>query len=193
VESNHDKEIKMADFSACFEKMIKNEGGFKLHTVAGDKGGMTYAGIARNFWPDWPGWKKIDADQMDADLVGMVQVFYKENFWDKIRGDDIPFQNVAFALFDFGVNAGVKTAVKIAQKVIGAVPDGIFGPASFAKLNAAVSDSKDSDLFIAHYSLGKIYYYKDICMGDSRRKQDQLKSNLKFLCGWINRVQGGAS
>ena len=46
----------MADFLQAFESMIRNEGGYKLHSAEGDRGGMTYAGIARNFHPTWPGW-----------------------------------------------------------------------------------------------------------------------------------------
>ena len=49
----------MAAFSTAFDQMIRNEGGYVLHTVAGDRGGMTFAGIARNFWGGWPGWRKV--------------------------------------------------------------------------------------------------------------------------------------
>ena len=60
----------MADFLQAFESMIRNEGGYKLHSVEGDRGGMTYAGIARNFHPNWPGWAAIDAgDIPDTELV----------------------------------------------------------------------------------------------------------------------------
>ena len=38
----------MAQFEPAFELMIKDEGGYVLHDVEGDTGGMTYAGIARN-------------------------------------------------------------------------------------------------------------------------------------------------
>lgn len=47
----------MAEFTPAFEEMIRNEGGYILHNVAGDHGGDTYAGIARRFHPDWPGWQ----------------------------------------------------------------------------------------------------------------------------------------
>nr|VFJ68710.1 MAG: Glycosyl hydrolase 108 [Candidatus Kentron sp. DK] len=43
----------MADFGQAFEKTMRNEGGFQLHTVRGDPGGMTYAGISRRHHPDW--------------------------------------------------------------------------------------------------------------------------------------------
>ena len=50
----------MGEFEQAFEKMIRNEGGYLLHKVSGDRGGQTYAGIARNFYPDWDGWDLID-------------------------------------------------------------------------------------------------------------------------------------
>ena len=37
----------MADFCPAFEKMIRNEGGYVNHTVAGDRSRQTYAGIVR--------------------------------------------------------------------------------------------------------------------------------------------------
>ena len=46
----------MAQFEPAFEQMMQDEGGYVLHEVPGDTGGMTYAGIARNKNPQWPGW-----------------------------------------------------------------------------------------------------------------------------------------
>ena len=45
----------MADFLPAYEAMIRNEGGYVLHDVPGDRGGQTYAGIARNMNLRWPG------------------------------------------------------------------------------------------------------------------------------------------
>ena len=179
----------MADFLKCFETVVDIEGGYKLHTVEGDRGGMTYAGIARNAWSDWPGWAKIDAGDMGVDLRNMVAEFYREYFWDKIRGDQILFSGVAFVIYDFAVNAGVKTSVKIAQEIVGAEPDGIMGPKTIAKLSEYVRDESTERLFMAEFSLAKVYRYKDVCLWDKRRKNDKIVSNLKFLPGWINRVQ----
>ena len=44
--------------------------------------------------------------------------FYKANFWDKIKGDEIESQEVANALYDFAVNSGVKKAVEKIQQEI---------------------------------------------------------------------------
>ncbi|NDF50116.1 MAG: surface-binding protein, partial [Betaproteobacteria bacterium] len=60
----------MADFAPAYEAMIRNEGGYVLHDVPGDRGGQTYAGIARNMNPRWPGWALIDRGQdVPAQLV----------------------------------------------------------------------------------------------------------------------------
>lgn len=41
----------MADFAPAFEEMIRNEGGYILHNVPDDRGGDTYAGVARASTP----------------------------------------------------------------------------------------------------------------------------------------------
>lgn len=162
----------MADFLPAFEKVLVNEGGYALHNVADDKGGMTYAGIARNRWPNWAGWSVIDAGgEPQADLV---RGFYRAHFWTAMRLDEVADQRVAQMLFDFGVNAGTGTAVKLAQIVVGTTPDGRMGPKTLAALNAY-----DPALFVAVYTLAKIGRYRDIVRKD--------RSQLKFLVGWINR------
>lgn len=163
----------MADFLQAFESMIQNEGGYKLHDVAGDRGGQTYAGIARNMHPQWAGWRDIDAGQIPE--TELVRQFYRANFWDRIRGDDISHQAVARNLFDFAVNAGPATAIKLAQLVVGATPDGALGPKTLAALNAC-----DPELFRASYALAKVARYRDIVTKD--------RTQQKFLLGWINRT-----
>lgn len=166
----------MADFQPAFEKMIANEGGYKLHHVKGDRGGQTYAGIARNYHEKWPGWRLIDANELNhPDLPLQVGRFYKKNFWDKVNADQIESQVIADSLFDFAVNAGYKVAVKLAQSVLELNQDGIIGPISLAKLNAC-----DDNDFKVRYALAKIARYAEIVNRD--------KSQKKFLLGWINRT-----
>ena len=133
----------MAKFGPCFNKVIVLEGGYNLHEIPGDRGGMTYAGIARNRWPKWPGWVKVDNKEFDAELTDMVQSFYKENFWDKIKGDNIISQDVAYHLYDFSINAGTKVSVRLVQRIIGATPDGVFGEKTLVLLSDSIQDEKD--------------------------------------------------
>lgn len=163
----------MANFLTAFESMIRNEGGYKLHTVAGDRGGMTYAGIARNFHPRWPGWSAIDRGEIPE--TELVRQFYRENFWAAIQGDQITHQTVARSLFDFAVNAGVITAVRLAQIVAGTTPDGKIGPKTVAALNAL-----DPEKFVLSFALAKLARYRDIVNKDPTQQ--------KFLLGWVNRT-----
>ena len=163
----------MAEFLPAFERMIVNEGGYVLHTVAGDRGGMTYAGIARNFHPSWQGWKVID--QGETPPAELVRQFYRSNFWAPLRLDEVEHQEVAGNLFDFGVNAGRGTAAKLAQLVVGVTPDGKVGAKTLSALNAI-----DPDLFVARYALAKIARYRDIVVKN--------RTQQRFLVGWLNRA-----
>lgn len=166
----------MAEFLPAFERMIVNEGGYVLHTVAGDRGGMTYAGIARNFHPSWQGWKFID--QVETPPAELVRQFYRSQFWNPLRLDDVEHQDVAGNIFDFGVNAGLGTAAKLAQLVAGTTPDGKIGAKTLQALNAI-----DPDLFVARYALAKIARYRDIATKN--------RTQQRFLLGWINRTLKG--
>jgi len=171
----------MADFQLAFEKMIQHEGGYKLTSVHEDRGGQTYAGIARNSHPNWSGWKYIDAkDLRNQALSSLVGEFYKVQFWQKTSGDKITRQAIAEALFDFGVNVGVSTAIKLAQQVVGTAQDGSIGPITLGKQNTI-----DEEYFIVKYALAKVRCYAEICNRD--------RSQSKFLLGWINRTLKGLS
>lgn len=175
----------MANFEPIFEKVMGLEGGYKLHKVSGDRGGWTYAGIARKFHQNWPGWIKIDSSQYDSELTAMVRDFYLKEFWNKIRGNDINSQSVAFLLYDFAVNAGIQTSVKIAQRILGTSPDGVVGDRTIDALNAFCQTETAEQNFILMFSLLKVFRYKNICAS--------RPANLKFMCGWINRVEKGLS
>lgn len=166
----------MADFEPAFQAMIVNEGGYKLHTVKGDRGGQTYAGIARNYHGSWLGWKYIDAGDLDnLRLKQHVASFYKRKFWDKMQGDQIQSQAIAGTLFDFSVNAGYRVAAKLAQSVLNVKTDGVIGPKSLAALNGCNPDD-----FKVRYALTKVARYAEIVNRDKTQK--------KFLLGWINRT-----
>lgn len=167
----------MADFKPAFEIMMRNEGGYVLHDVPGDRGGMTYAGIARNMQPNWPGWAMIDRQQ-DVPTQ-MVRDFYKRDFWDPIRGDELQHQAIAQAIFDFHVNTG-RPARTLAQVVAGLTPDGQFGDVTVQTLNAT-----DPEKFVLAYALAKIARYRDIV--------NKNRTQQKFLLGWINRTLAGVA
>ncbi len=183
----------MAKFLLAYEKTIVNEGGYRLHRIKGDRGGLTYAGIARNFHPNWPGWNiidlvlmltednqysshiKIDLDIAENEKLNeYVRTFYNTTFWNRMKGDDIINQKVAESVFDFSVNTGIKVCSKLVQLVVGSTPDGVIGPITINKLN-----NYDTERFIERFTLAKIIRYTGLCNRD--------RQYSKFLLGWNNR------
>ena len=126
------------------EETLKLEGNYCM--VSGDAGGETYRGIARKMWPKWEGWSIVDSHKPlkynqrinDERLDNMIVDFYYERFAKPIRLDQIPNPVIAYHLYDFGVNAGVKQAVKLLQRAINNViktniaVDGVIGPVTIS-------------------------------------------------------------
>jgi lysozyme family protein len=166
----------MAEFLPAYERMIIDEGGYKLHKVEGDRGGQTYAGIARRWHPGWPGWAAIDVGGEPP--AQLVRDFYAVELWARIGGDHICNQRVAETIFNFAVNADWKVAAKIAQAIVGVTPDGQIGDKTLAALNNA-----DPALFEACFALGKLKRYVEIV------KKDRTQG--KFLLGWSDRILKG--
>ena len=63
----------MADFATAYAPLAGFEGGWC--NVPGDSGGETYAGIARRYWPDWPGWKLIDGEKAHSSFSSGASAF----------------------------------------------------------------------------------------------------------------------
>lgn len=167
----------MAEFAPAFERALLAEGGYQLHQVAGDTGGLTYAGIARNPNPSWPGWAWIDRGETPPSQL--VRDFYRAGWWEPLWGAQIQDQAIAESIYGFATNSSAygapKTAIRLVQAVVGTTPDGSMGDKTLEALNAM-----EPRLFLALYALARIARYRDIVT----RKRDQQK----FLLGWINRT-----
>lgn len=133
-----------------FVDKLEYNGNYKLalHDVKGDKGGLTYKGIAKNYHPNWKGWgliEKLGKDpkklEESEDLQDLVNAFYRPQFWDVIKGDDITYQATAEEIYQFAVVAGAVTAVKKAQEVVGVKIDGIMGKQTLALINSMAPDN----------------------------------------------------
>lgn len=175
----------MAEFTQAFQLMIAHEGGYG--NDPDDPGGETYKGVARKIHSKWEGWTKVDMLKRQAGFPGNldkdielqqdVEDFYRVNFWNKIKGDDITDQDVANSIFDFGVNAGTGTSASLAQMVIGAKADGVIGPVSVDLLNKF-----NSEHFLASFTVAKIARYISIIK--------KRPTSRKYFYGWVCRALG---
>lgn len=173
----------MAEFNIAFQRMLNHEGGFVNNPE--DSGGETYKGISHISHSNWSGWTIIDKYKnksgfqatldKDVELQKQVEMFYRANFWSPLNADHISNQAIADSIFDFSVNAGMKTSVQLAQSIIGTRADGIIGVQTLAKLNAI-----DALHFQAAFTVGKIAHYISIIK--------KRPANKKYLYGWVIRA-----
>jgi lysozyme family protein len=159
----------MANYLKAFERLMGDEG-IVLTDTPHDRGGQTFAGVTRKNHPDWQGWKYIDAGSLPP--IDMVRNFYNE-YWHRVRGDEIISQRVAEVLFGQHVNMGAN-AIKLMQTSLGVIADGVVGPKTLNALNAM-----DEEMFLMRYSLANIARYHAIGMKD--------KTQRKFWAGWFKR------
>lgn len=160
-----------------------------LHKNKGEIG-LTFFGIYEGAHPKWKGWNIIkryleftpDIKQCSkilanvTDLNKLVCEFYKEEFWDKARLDEVNSQKIADEIFIFGVNANMKVAVIKAQFLVDAKPDGVLGNKTLALLN-----KYDENKFDILFDEEEIKYYDKLVT---------LHDNFKINeTGWHNRAR----
>jgi lysozyme family protein len=121
------------NFQQALEKVLKHEGGFVNHPA--DPGGATNKGITLATYRRYIK-KKGTVDDLKALTTEQAGKVYKAQYWDKVRGDDLP-SGLDYAVFDFAVNSGPSKAVKELQKALGVTQDGIIGPITLEAARAA--------------------------------------------------------
>lgn len=166
-------------FDASFDFLMKLEGGFKLHEVEGDRGGQTYAGIARRFNPDWAGWSYIDKGE--APPVQLVKEFYFKHYWQPCHCAEFQAP-LDCSLFCCAVNMGTKKAAMLLQSSIN-----YFNGSSAIKVDGAIGPQTVSAAqeipprgLLSAFTVAKIARYYLIVSND--------KSQRRFLLGWISRA-----
>jgi lysozyme family protein len=136
----------MADFLTAYKLTAINEGGYS--NAKDDSGGETWEGISRNNFPTWIGWSVIDGCKRivgfpenlktSKNLEGAVQSFYRANFWQPMRGNEINDQQTANEIYDMEVNSGVTTGIKLAQQTAGIPQTGHMDDNTLNHLNNKV-------------------------------------------------------
>ena len=168
----------MADFFKSLPFVLENEGG--KCDIPGDFGGRTNAGVStpalRNFnsrhpelrFPDDP-WA-LTNDQ--------IAIFYKMDYW-KFNGLDS--QSCATKIFDMGVNMGLPSGIKLAQKSANLcgqdiAVDACYGPRTEAALNSCDPTQLMDNLIKVSCS-----HYDSIV--------ENHPGDQKFINGWLRRAR----
>jgi lysozyme family protein len=120
------------NFEKCLETILHHEGGYVNHPK--DPGGETNLGVTKRVWEEWGGTKDMK-DLTPEDVAPL----YKKNYWDRVKGDDLP-SGLDLAVFDWAVNSGTGRAAKKLQAMIGTVADGGIGPNTLRILGEYVDE-----------------------------------------------------
>lgn len=186
----------MAFFETTYRKYIQPfEGGYANNP--NDKGGETYAGIARNFHPTWSGWAYIDEIKKTNPIIKTnvkfpaiqekVDNFYLLGLWEPNNFNKIKDQSVADILFDWYVNSGSNAANTKGAETYGV--DEILNRDFGFKLPL---DSKfDKATIDAINSVDPVRLYSIIKEERKKFYQVIVKNNPSqetFLKGWMNRI-----
>lgn len=175
-------------FNAILERLLKDEGGYVNNP--NDKGGETNFGITIN-----TARSNGYTGAMRAMSIDIAKAIYKQQYWDKVKGDHLLKINPCLAdwMFNFGVNAGPVRAVKFLQRALNLLnnkqvdyadipEDGGLGQGTLSSLQAYANRRKEEgvkNLVVALVSL-QINFYLNLSEKDS--------SQEVFTNGWLSRA-----
>jgi lysozyme family protein len=167
------------NYEKCLEIILHHEGGYVNHPK--DPGGETNLGVTKRVYEEWGGTK----DMKDL-LVEDVAPIYRKNYWDKIKGNDLP-GGLDLCIFDFGVNAGPGRAAKYLQEMIGTTVDGGIGPNTLRALANYEEEVGGVAVVIEEYQKRRQSYYESLSTFDTfgrgwtRRVNETTQSALKLI------------
>lgn len=111
----------------------------------------------------------------DEEIRLSVFNFFKKNYWNELRLDEVQSQLKCEEIFLSAVHIGVRSASKLAQRVIRAKDDGYIGDNSLKLLNAY-----NEQLFDNEFDNAEIVYYTKVL---------ERKPELKYAWnGFLNRA-----
>lgn len=154
----------MANYLSAIKKTLQWEGGWFEQE-------HTYRGIMRKYHPNWRGWRVVDSKQplKDNEIIPQLEpdviLFYKANYWDKIRLDEVCNDGVAGFVLDTYIHSG-GSGIRMLQRAIGVDDDGVVGPKTIHALNQTDLDTLKQ---------ARIAYLKSL-------------NKPQFERGWLRRV-----
>lgn len=166
-----------ANYKTVQPWVLAYEGGWVNHPE--DPGGATMEGVTQ---------RTYDADRrrrgMGIRSVRRMEAWerdaiYKVQYWDAVRGDDLP-SGIDAAVYDYAVNSGPGRAARELQAVLGVAQDGVIGVMTLAAAGAANPFEVIKALCERRFAFMK------------RARHPETKKLLwpTFSKGWTRRVMG---
>ena len=156
------------NFEKSLELVLRSEGLYSNNPK--DPGGETMRGVTKAAWSTWLK-RTIMPGEMAKLTVADITPFYKALYWDKAYCNQLP-AGVDYMAFDAAVNMGVGQSIRLLQRSLGCVADGVIGPNTMKAINDA-----DTKTLIDKFSEQKEMFYRS------------LGTFSVFGKGWLRRVE----
>lgn len=159
----------------AFDYLMINEGGLADDPV--DLGGKTIYGIASRYHPKAYNECYELYKISKSSAYEFAKMFYEKRYWN-VKYNFIQDSSLAFRVFDFGVNAGIRRAVKLFQRAVNyaadkemLVVDGKFGQKTLMQCN----QQQQERVYVVYCILIYNFYLL-------------RPTKWKYLRGWRNRL-----
>jgi lysozyme family protein len=172
------------NFEIALAEVLRHEGGWADHPS--DPGGATMKGITIGTFSRYRR-RDVSKAELRAISDADVRTIYRGEYWDKVRGDDLP-AGLDLAVFDFAVNSGPRRAIVHLQRTVGVKDDGVFGPGTLA----AVA-KRDAATLVRELCSGRMRFlralptWKTFGKGWTRRVQEVEAAALRMAAAPVSR------
>ena len=179
------------NFNYALSKALNIEAGYSDNE--NDNGGKTNFGIteaaARRYG--------YTGSMKDLPKETAIEI-YKKLYWDRYNLDLIQDKNISAEVFEFGINAGMRTACKVLQRAFNVlshseilVEDGVIGKITSSKIN----NYEYPETFVKIQNILQGMFYIGLAEGNSEivdmiRHHSAVDGNKKyktFIRGWIDK------
>ena len=111
------------NFEACLRETLLYEGGWSDHPA--DPGKATMKGVTIGTFARY---RKRDVTKAELRAISDsdLRTIYRREYWDKVKGDDLPV-GLDLVAFDGAVNSGPGRGAKWVQAALGVAQDGKIG------------------------------------------------------------------
>ena len=187
----------MANYQNFIASIEQAEGGYQNNPIdaLGNTNSLgqlvgTNRGINAKVYEKYIGRPPSIAD-MKAITRQTALAIFKNNYWDRMKADQIQSQAIAETLVDHAINASPIYAPKMIQRIVGVNDDGKIGNIT---LNA-INQYPEKELFIAFTNSRYAYYeniknfkptlYHEFIRGWKKRVSDMYNKHIAFLTNAI--------
>jgi len=159
-------------FLKCLDVVLRNEGGFSDHPL--DPGHATMKGVTQSVYDHYRLSKNLPLQGVILITDDEVNDIYWTLYWLPMNLELLNDDDLALQVFDMGVNAGIRTSIKLLQRLVGATDDGLLG-----KQTADAVANYQGNVLDDFIKRRKLFYVTLV----------QQKPQLRvFIKGWLNRV-----